>query len=45
MKPNNKKLSFIDIDIDKIIDGKIVEHGGAVNTFDTLFAEKIIKPS
>lgn len=41
MKPTNKKLSCVDID--KIKDGKIVEHGGAVNTFDTLFAEKIIK--
>lgn len=30
--------------IDKVVDGKITEHGGAVNTFDTLFAEKIIGP-
>lgn len=45
MKPTNKKLSFTGVDIDKIKDGKIVEHGGAVNTFDTLFAEKIIKPA
>lgn len=45
MKPTNKKLSFTGVDIDKIVDGKIVEHGGAVNTFDTLFAEKIIKPA
>lgn len=45
MKPTNKRLSFTGVDIDKIVDGKIVEHGGAVNTFDTLFAEKIIKPA
>ena len=45
MKPTNKKLSFTGVDIDKIVDGKMVEHGGAVNTFDTLFAEKIIKPA
>lgn len=45
MKPTNKKLTFTGVDIDKIVDGKIVEHGGAVNTFDTLFEEKIIKPS
>ncbi|RFZ75957.1 hypothetical protein DS742_26160 [Lacrimispora amygdalina] len=45
MKPTNKKLTFTGVDIDKIVDGKIVEHGGAVNTFDTLFEENIIKPS
>lgn len=45
MKPTHKKLVFTGVDIDKIVDGKIIEHGGAVNTFDTLFAEKIIKPS
>ena len=42
--PTNKKLSFTGVDIDKVVDGKIVEHGGAVNTFDTLFAEKMIRP-
>ena len=45
MKPTNKKLSFTGVNIDKIVKGKMVEHGGAVNTFDTLFAEKIIKPT
>ncbi|MGG5372555.1 ester cyclase [Enterococcus sp. AZ196] len=45
MKATNKKLSFTGVDIDKVVDGKIVEHGGAVNTFETLFQENIIKPS
>ncbi len=45
MKPTNKKLSFTGVDIDRIVDGKIVEHGGAVNTFDTLFEEGIIVPA
>ena len=45
MKPTNKRLTFTGVDIDKVVDGKIVEHGGAVNTFDTLFAEQIIRPS
>lgn len=44
MKPTNKKLTFTGVDIDKIINGKIVEHGGAVNTFETLFEAKMIKP-
>ena len=45
MKPTNKRLTFTGVDIDKVVDGKIVEHGGAVNTFDTLLAEQIIRPS
>lgn len=44
MKPTNKKLVFTGVDIDKVIDGKIVEHGGAVNTFETLLQEGLIKP-
>lgn len=44
IKPSNKKLVFTGVDIDKVLDGKIVEHGGAVNTFDTLFEHNLIKP-
>lgn len=32
------------VDIDKVIDGKIVEHGGAANTFETFFEHHLIKP-
>ncbi|WMJ83247.1 ester cyclase [Oscillospiraceae bacterium LTW-04] len=45
MKPTGKKLSFTGVDIDKIEDGKIIEHGGAMNTFEPLFAAGIIKPT
>lgn len=45
IKPSHKKLTFTGVDIDKIVNGKIVEHGGAVNTFDTLFEEGLLKPS
>lgn len=45
MKPTGKKLTFNGVDIDKVVDGKIVEHGGAMNTFETLFSEGIIKPA
>lgn len=45
MKPTGKKLRMTGVDIDKLIDGKIVEHGGAVNTFEALFEEGIIKPA
>lgn len=43
MKPTGKKLRMTGVDIDKVIDGKIVEHGGAVNTFEALLEEGIIK--
>lgn len=45
MKPTGKKLTFTGVDIDKVTDGKITEHGGAMNTFETLFEAKIIGPT
>ena len=44
IQPTHKRLSFTGVDIDKVVDGKIAEHGGAVNTFDTLYEENLIKP-
>lgn len=45
MKPTNKKLIFTGVDVDRVVDGKIIEHSGAMNTFETLFEEGIIKPA
>ena len=45
MQPSHKRLSFTGVDIEKVVNGKIVEHGGAVNTFETLFKENLIKPA
>ena len=42
--PTNKVLEITGVDIDKVIDGKIVEHGGATNTFETFFEHHLIKP-
>ncbi len=42
--PTNKVLEITGVDIDKVIDGKIVEHGGATNTFETFFEHNLIKP-
>lgn len=42
IKPTGKRLVFTGVDIDKLIDGLIVEHGGAVNTFETLFEAGMI---
>ncbi len=44
-KPTGKKLRMTGVDIDRLVDGKIVEHGGAVNTFEALFEEGVIKPA
>ena len=43
MKPTHKELSFSGINIDKITDVKIVEHGGAVNTFETFWENGLIQ--
>ena len=42
IKPTHKKLSFTGVDIDRVISGKIVEHGGAVNTFEALLEADLI---
>lgn len=45
IKPTGKKLVLTGVDIDKVQDSKIVEHGGAINTFETFFSEGLIKPN
>lgn len=45
MKPTGKKLSIAGVNIDTFADGKIIEHGGAANTFDALFEAGILKPA
>ena len=42
IKPTGKKLDFTGIDIDKVKNGKIIEHRGAINTFETFIKENII---
>ena len=37
MQSTGKQLVFTGIATDKVINGLIAEHGGAVNTFETLF--------
>ena len=43
--PTNQVLEITGVDIDKVIDGKIIEHGGATNTFETFFEHHLIKPA
>ncbi len=41
IKPTEKKLQITAVNIDKIIDGKIIEHGGAANVFDAFWSKKM----
>ena len=42
--PTNKVLEITGVNIDKLIDGRIVEHSGAANTFETFLEHQLIKP-
>ena len=44
IKPTNKVLEITGVDIDKVVNGKIVEHGGAANTFETFIEHHLVKP-
>ncbi len=44
IQPTGEKLVFTGVNIDKVADGKIVEHGGAVNTFETFLEHGLIGP-
>ena len=39
--PTNKVLEITGVNIDKLIDGRIVEHGGAANTFETFLEHQL----
>ena len=42
--PTDKIIEITGVDIDRVVNGKIVEHGGAVNTFDAFWENGLIKP-
>jgi predicted ester cyclase len=42
MKPTGNPISFTGVNVDRIKDGKIVEHGGAVNLLDPLLKAGVI---
>ena len=43
--PTGTHLTFSGVNVDRVEHGKIVEHGGAVNTFETLWEAGIIRPT
>jgi predicted ester cyclase len=42
MKPTGKAITFFGVNMDRLKNGKIIEHGGAVNLLDPLLNEKVI---
>jgi predicted ester cyclase len=42
MKPTGKPITFTGVNVDRIKDGKIIEHGGALNMFDPLMKAGVI---
>lgn len=42
--PTNQVLEITGVNIDKIVNGKIAEHSGAANTFETFWAHHLITP-
>lgn len=42
--PTDKVLSITGVDIDRVVNGKIVEHGGAANTFEAFWEHHLIAP-
>ena len=43
MKPTGKSITFTGVNVDRISDGKIIEHGGAANLFDPLLKAGVIE--
>ena len=42
MKPTGKPVTFTGVNVDRIKNGKIIEHGGAANLFEPLFKAGVI---
>lgn len=36
MKPTGKDVEFTGVNVDKVVEGRIVEHGGAANMLEPL---------
>ena len=43
MKPTGKPITFTAVDVDRIRNGKIIEHGGAVNMMEPLLKAGVIE--
>ena len=43
IKPTNKKITVTGVNVDRIVSGKIIEHGGAANLLEPLLNANAIK--
>ena len=43
MKPTGKPITYTGVNVDRIRDGKIIEHGGAANLLDPLLKAGVIE--
>ena len=43
MKPTGKPITFTGVNVDRVKDGKIIEHGGAANLLDPLLKAAVIE--
>lgn len=43
IKPTGKKMEYTGVIVDKVANGKIIEHGGAVNNFDAFLEAGAIR--
>ena len=43
IKPTNKKITIYGVNIDRVVNGKIIEHGGAANLLEPLMNSKAIE--
>lgn len=44
MRPTGKVVCVSGVNVDRVVDGRIVEHGGAANTFEALLEVGAIRP-
>lgn len=42
--PTGKVISIYGVDIDTVVDGRIIEHGGAANTFEAFMENGLVLP-
>jgi predicted ester cyclase len=42
MKPTGKSITFTGVNMDRVRNGKIIEHGGAANLMDPLLQAGVI---
>lgn len=45
MSPSGRTLVFTGVNVDRIVDGKLVEHGGAANMLEPLLEAGSLKPA